>query len=641
MFAPTKNGQKEKEAEPFEEMGSAGIEAYGGYIQEAYNTRLFWPDVYDIYSRLLRSDPETVISSGHFRSWAGSQTSRYELPTDATPGDQRINIFLNEVIDDIEGGQRPFWETVVDTAFWGWSLFEIVAGVRSPNWSAPDENDPWKSQYSDGLIGVRRLAFRDHSSFDSWELDDKTGRVLGLWQQDSPHPRILLPAERCIHLTFGDPNNPEGLSPLEALWRLERHYFALQLIQGMGFEHSAGHVKFIVKDELDSTAKATIRRAARQVMTAQEGNYITEIEDKFTADIMDISFSSAGDILEAIKYYSTLKLQLFGMQWVALSATTGSGSFAAMEDSSTMALLAYNNMMKSFADRVGQQLWDYLAKANPQLFSQASTKHKLVITPIDKVINLTELAQFTSQIFPLIDVGDEDVLALRRKSGFMPETLPEEVTEVEEIEPDEDNELTAKIDLLMNLVTDMKDSKDKYDLMVAELAAAEKFKYSGPPPIDIAKDKAKPLDDPGEIAQLLADVEAFAKKNGLNLDQFLNAKSTEPVKDDDDDTELSIMERVTGKITELVQSIKPAPVHIHTPQQTTIIEPPMVNIDQPDINLTLPKQDQPEINVIVPEQLPPIVNMPKRGKVTETTTINRDPETELVESTVTTYEEEE
>jgi len=356
---------------------------------------------------------------------------------------------------------------------------------------------------------------------------------------------------------------------------------------------------------------------------------------------MYISFSSAGDILEAIKYYSTLKLQLFGMQWVALSATTGSGSFAAMEDSSTMALLAYNNMMKSFADRVGQQLWDYLAKANPQLFSQASTKHKLVITPIDKVINLTELAQFTSQIFPLIDVGDEDVLALRRKSGFMPETLPEEVTEVEEIEPDEDNELTAKIDLLMNLVTDMKDSKDKYDLMVAELAAAEKFKYSGPPPIDIAKDKAKPLDDPGEIAQLLADVEAFAKKNGLNLDQFLNAKSTEPVKDDDDDTELSIMERVTGKITELVQSIKPAPVHIHTPQQTTIIEPPMVNIDQPDINLTLPKQDQPEINVIVPEQLPPIVNMPKRGKVTETTTINRDPETELVESTVTTYEEEE
>lgn len=54
---------------------------------------------------------------------------------------------------------------------------------------------------------------------------------------------IILPLDNSLHITFGDANNPEVLSPLEAVWRLERLKYGYEVVMGIGSEHSAGRLK--------------------------------------------------------------------------------------------------------------------------------------------------------------------------------------------------------------------------------------------------------------------------------------------------------------------------------------------------------------------------------------------------------------
>jgi hypothetical protein len=344
----------------------------------------------------------------------------------------------SSLLDDIEGGQRQFIGTLVNQVpFMGWGWWEVVPGLRRSGWR---NDDDWESEHDDGLVGIRKLAWRDHSSFYGWEMDDYTGRLFGMKQLDAPNPLVTIPLDNSLHVVFGDSDNPEGLSPLEAVWRLERIKYGLEFIQGAGYEHAAGHVKFKLFEEPDATAKATIKAAARAILTAQEGNYFTEIDGKSEADIIDVNFQAAPAILEAIRYYGLLKLQVYNMQWVSIAATAGGGAYAAMQDSSTMMLSMWNSMMAGFAEQIGEQLWQQAKRYKPALFAGVTKRHRLMATPIEKEIPLSEMAQLLPVLFQTLPMDDEDFIAIRRKLGFLPETLPEvdEATEPEEVDMPDD-----------------------------------------------------------------------------------------------------------------------------------------------------------------------------------------------------------
>jgi len=425
----------------YSEIGTGGLDTMAGYIYEAYNADLYWPTCYTLFNRIRRSDPEISIVRTLYNAMAHDVSFEWEMPEDPTPEDERINEYLNTLFDDIEDGQRRFIGTLVShVPFMGFGWWEAVPGLRRPGWRG---GSGWESQHDDGLVGFRKLAWRDHSSFESWDMDEETGELYGFNQHDPPNDRVTIPLDRSIHVKFGDLDNPEGLSPLEAVWRLERIKYALEVVQGIGYEHSAGHVKFMAMEELDATAKATIRQAARAILTAQEGNYITEIDGKFTADIIDVNFSAAPAILEAIRYYGLLKLQVYNMQWIAIASTSGTGAYSAMQDSSTMMLSTWNAMMSGFADQIGRQLWQQASAYNPALFARASTKQRLQATPIEKEIALTEMAQLLPVLFQTLPMDDDDLIAIRRKLGFLPETLPEieDATEPQDVTaPDEEPE---------------------------------------------------------------------------------------------------------------------------------------------------------------------------------------------------------
>lgn len=445
--APTKWG----------EIGTTGLNTFAGLIQEAYLTEYQWPQCWPTYKKLWRADPEVSIALKVFSAMSMEQTVRFDHDPrneDPTPEDEEAVQFGNEVLDDVDV-DRWFSKAMSTVPFFGWAWWEAVPAVRSQDWVAPDRGDPatrkyrkrWQSKYDDGLVGWRKLAFRGYDSFYEWGLDEETGELYGLWQHDLPNPPVLMPLDRSLHVTFGDPDNPEGLATFEALARLERIKYALELVMGMGFERSAGYVKFQAEDKLSEDDKAYIRTAARRIMTLQEGNYLS-LPGGITADIIDSTFQAAGELINAIRYFGILKLALFGMQWAALGTLSPFGSYSSMQDASEFFLTIYNSIsegvVKQADEQLGARLFEY--EVNKQAFANMTMRPVLTVTQAEKSVKLNELGAFLQAMSMAMPLGEDDWMAFRRKSGFLPEVIPAEpvMQEPEEEQEPEGEEAGAE-----------------------------------------------------------------------------------------------------------------------------------------------------------------------------------------------------
>jgi hypothetical protein len=261
-------------------------------------------------------------------------------------------------------------------------------------------------------------------------------------------------------------------------------------------------------------------------MTAQEGNYFTEIEGKFSGELMDVPFQAGPAILEAIRYYGLLKLQVYNMQWVAIAATAGGGAYSAMQDSSTMMLSMWNAMLSGFAEQIGEQLWQQAARYNPALFAGTSKRHRLTATPIEKEIPLMDMAALLPQIFQLLPMDDDDLIAIRRddddliairrKLGFLSETLPEVEEEIEPEEPETDEPDSLPDDT----VEEEDESEEPEAEMMVKLSIIDRIKgwanrLQGR--VEMAADVSKEADDYGDkIAALIES----ALDGKLNRDEF-------------------------------------------------------------------------------------------------------------------------
>jgi hypothetical protein len=264
-------------------------------------------------------------------------------------------------------------------------------------------------------------------------------------QRDFPKLPVYLPLENSLHLTFGDPNNPEGQTPLESIWRLEGIRRGLEVVQGIGYEHAAGYlnVKKTETGTLTDADKTNVRNAAKAILTAQEGNYATW---PFGMDgqVMDIGFAAAPSLLEAIRHYSILALSVYTMQWMSLNTMTGSGSLAAVDDSSSMGVFTFNAMMDGFAAQYDQQIGKRLWEWNKQYFPNATKRPTIRFSHINKALALGEMGAFLQQMNGIMPLGDDDMKAIRKRSAFLPENLPE-------VDPDEqarkaEEEARAKVE---------------------------------------------------------------------------------------------------------------------------------------------------------------------------------------------------
>lgn len=442
----------------FYEAGTSGLRETSGFVQEAYNAQLFWPQVYPIYDRLRRSSPEIVTMRQVVGAWAQNIDLQVDLPEDPSDDDKRWQEFLLSEFDNWEGGSKKLISTIFDFIPWfGWGYFECPRSIRSKNWKPPvkeqETPDEWRSEADDELLGIRRFAFRGYQSFDHWVFDSKK-KLLGMVQQDYPNPPISLPlydrasGRLCLHLTFGDPINPEGLTPMEAAWRQERLKYGYEVVQGIGSEHTAGYLKVnkTTPGVLSASDEAEIQKTAENLMSAQEGNY-GYFPEGLDGNIIDTPFSAAATILETIRYYSIAMLTLWNMQFIALNTMTNTGALASQVDSTDIAVFTFNSWADGFAAQIDAQIGKRLYEWNQAEFPNITKRMPIKFTHIERSLALSELGNFLSSMDGRIPLGEDDHKAFRKRSGFLPQNNPDKpiVVQSPKPEPPPTDEITPEM----------------------------------------------------------------------------------------------------------------------------------------------------------------------------------------------------
>lgn len=412
------------------EIGSSGLKAYNGYISEAYDPKLYWPGVSPLFTRIRTSTPEIVMVVRAFTTWARNIKPLVELPTEPTDDDKKYQEFIYSDFDNMEGGFGDFIETAVSRVpFDGWFWWDVVPAIRAIDWMPPNYSDgypdDWRSEEDDGLIGIRRLAARDTSSFEKWEMTPGK-HLVGMWQHDYPHPSIFLPLSHGLHMTFGDSTNPEGSSPLQAVWRLERIKYGLEVIQGIGYEHAAGHlsVQRTQPGTISDADRSNIKSAALGILSAQEGNYAIW-PYTYQGKVEDIPFQAGGNLLEAIKHYSILILSVYMMQTIALNTLTNTGALASQVDSTQLAIFTFNNMIDGLAQQYDSQVGKRLFHWNKAQFPGITKRPRIKFSHVENNVALGTLGSFLQSINGILPLGEEDMLAIRQRSGFLPQTQPD------------------------------------------------------------------------------------------------------------------------------------------------------------------------------------------------------------------------
>lgn len=234
------------------EAGSAGLKMQAGRVDEEWNPKLRGRRWTLAVREML--DQDATIGTGftlielvaHRVKWRLDVPKNAEGNTEAAAAQQ----FVDECLADMS---HTFPDAVVEAIRgklgFGFHFDEVVYKIRG----GPNEVDPARrSKFSDGKIGVRKLASRAQETLDHWEMDDADG--VSAFVQKDPVTGLLtsIPIQKSLLFRHRPmKNNPEGRSILRHAWL---PYFSAKRIreaESVGIERDfTGMPMFFVPPEL-------------------------------------------------------------------------------------------------------------------------------------------------------------------------------------------------------------------------------------------------------------------------------------------------------------------------------------------------------------------------------------------------------
>lgn len=231
-------------------IGVSGLERYGPYIYEEFLPELRWPQAGKIYKEMADNDP--VIGAILYLAEMLVRGTRWTVEVGGkSPVDKEAAKFLEECMNDMEMSWDNTICEITSMFTYGFSFHEVVYKVRR----GCDERSPmYRSKYSDGRIGWRKIPIRAQSSLYQWEFDDDTNEVTAFLQQAAPDWKLRrIPISKgALFLTKSNRENPEGRSLLRNAyrpWFFKKHF---EEIEGIGIERDlAGFPVLQAPENLD------------------------------------------------------------------------------------------------------------------------------------------------------------------------------------------------------------------------------------------------------------------------------------------------------------------------------------------------------------------------------------------------------
>ena len=421
----------------YKQLGVTGLKRYGPYIYEEFLPELRWPRAGRIYQEM--SDNDAVIGSVLYLAEMLIRGVEWQVePASDNKADKDAAAFLKSCMDDMDTSWANTISEILSMLTYGFSFHEIVYKIRR----GPDETNPkYRSRYTDGRIGWRRLPIRSQTSLEGWEFNEE-GDVVAFLQccePDFKHVRIPM-SKGLLFRTRVSRDNPEGKSLLRNAyrsWFFKKHF---EEIEGIGIERDlAGFPVLTAPEGLDlwndSDERMKALRADAETLVASVRRDSEEgvlLPSGWDLKLLSSGSSRQIDIGATIERYDN-RIAITLLSDIILLGNK-SGSFALAETKQSLLAAALQSQIANIADVFNASAVPALFKFNN--FKGLSGLPKIVPTKI-QTPTLSEVSLML-RAMGLNIAGDQSLQRHLRHILCMPEL--DDTTFKEVYEPQKDTE---------------------------------------------------------------------------------------------------------------------------------------------------------------------------------------------------------
>ena len=415
MFDKIKSYVIEKLASPTtQELGVAGAKISNGYVYDEFLPQLQGEAGRRIYREMRDNDAtvdailfavEMILRNVDWRVEENKDTKGTPKATEGAE-------FLEGVLfDDMENTWDDFIADVLSMLIFGWEFTEIVYKRRI----GPDQADPRrKSIFTDGNIGIRKLAIRAQETLDRW-LIDENGGVQGLYQQPPEGGGVrFIPIEKAL-LFRPHPHkgSPEGRSVLRGAYRSWYFLKNIQEIESIAIERELNGLPVvkIPNKILNGTsseaiaAKAAYIKLVRDIKFNEQGGVVLPSDPYYDADgkptsvpqvsleLLASTGTRAIQTSEVVLRYQREIARIVMADFLMLGSNDR-GSFAMSKDKSSLFVKGTEGWLNAIAEVINKDLIPRLWRLNA--FDPKDQPYLLPgnIAPID----LDELGKYISDL---------------------------------------------------------------------------------------------------------------------------------------------------------------------------------------------------------------------------------------------------
>lgn len=304
-------------------------------------------------------------------------------PANDTPAAKREAEFVESIFDDMDHTLDDHVSEALAALTYGFSWFEVVYKRREgPN----KRSARARSKYTDGRIGVRKIASRAPWTINKFDVDVKTGDVLGVHQDGTGFGNTnYIPTRKSLYYrTTSINNDPAGRSILRNAYTSYEYLNNLQSIEAIAVERELAGIPVarIPAEYLSSDATsaqsgfvANLQQILRDVKFNEQG-YIILPSDTYpdsngsptSTRLVDVELMASNgkrniEIDPIVKRYQHDIARSVLSEFLMLGGGS-TGSYALSKSKTDLFLRALESYIQAIVDVLNKQLVERLWELN-------------------------------------------------------------------------------------------------------------------------------------------------------------------------------------------------------------------------------------------------------------------------------------
>jgi hypothetical protein len=441
--------KKLSETEAKQILGVAGDNTYNGQIRaDEFLPELRGKKAIRKY-REMRDNDSTIGAVMYATEQVLRDVDLKVMPANDTPQAKREAEFVKSVLDDMDHTLDDHVAEALSSLSYGFAWFEVIYKRRN---GPTTRSDKGRSKYSDGRMGIRKVAIRAPWTISRFDVDTKTGDVKGIYQDGSGYNNSnYIPTRKSLYYRTTTINgDPAGRSILRNAYTSYEYVNNLQSIEAIAVERELAGIPVarIPAEYLSGDATATqsgfvnnLQSILRDVKFNEQGYIILPSDtypDKDGAptnqrlvdvELMSSSGSRNIEIDPVVRRYQHDIARSVLSEFLMLGGGN-TGSYALSKSKTDLFLRALESYIQAIVDVLNKQLVERLWELNGLNYDLMPTIVAGDVAPHD----LREIAAFLRNLNGAdINVSDHpeviqdlmDIAELRYDADAKPVTQEE------------------------------------------------------------------------------------------------------------------------------------------------------------------------------------------------------------------------